>query len=175
MGDSPKYQIKLDAYDLKGKWLWHDEQVGIIYGIQIMAGVLTIKTSSKGAGASLSSSTTLISAKLAEPVWVAGDWIISRPADHLALFSADGPAPNDDEPTLQFRSVTLLAFVQEHRLQFTPLPRPDCGKPWGIAEAVGQHKFTSRYIYIQRQDDCGAFMTRFDWVKPGLPPLVLKK
>lgn len=171
VGDSPRYDIILSAYTQAGKLLWQEKKVSIIFGIQLLDGVLVIDTNSNGAGTMISSSTALISPKLNPPVWIWGSFIISRPSGHLALFTQEDVIRPEDSAGLAFQRVTLTPEIRVDPIHFDQPSRPSCGVAHGGWEAFGQPKFTQRYVYVVRQDSCGYFMTRFDWVTPQAKPL----
>lgn len=171
VGDSRQYDIVINAFDRAGKLVWQEKKVSIIFGIQLLDGVLVIDTSSNGAGTMISSSTALVSPKLERPVWVWGSFLISRPSSHMALFTQENVRLPEDEEGLSFQQVVFQPKITVNALHFDQPYRPNCGKSHGGWEAFGQPKFTQRHVYVMRRDECGYFMTRFDWVTPEAKPL----
>ncbi|RJF71674.1 hypothetical protein D3875_08920 [Deinococcus cavernae] len=136
----------LSAYTQAGKLRWQEKKVSIIFGIQLLDGVLVIDTSSNGAGTMISSSTALISPKLNPPVWVWASFILSRPSGHLALFTQEDVIRPEDDAGLSFQRVTLTPEIRVDPIHFDQPSRPNCGAAHGGWDAFGQPKFTQRYV-----------------------------
>ena len=170
-GNPRKSSIKLSATSRAGKSLWSEERVDFIQSVKVMDDVLLVQTSNNGIGAYITLHTALISSKLERPVWVWGMPIIARPTDHLALFTQEDVIRPEDSAGLAFQRVTLTPEIRVDPIHFDQPSRPSCGVAHGGWEAFGQPKFTQRYVYAVRQDSCGYFMTRFDWVTPQAKPL----
>ena len=163
--------LKLTALDRAGKILWAEERVEFIQRIHLYDGVLLVQTSNNGIGAYITLRTALLSPELERPVWVWGQPITDRPAQRMMLFTQESTGLPDDDARLEFQQVTIKPQVKVIPVSFAAPSRPNCGKAHGGWEAFGQPKFTQRYVYVVRQDECGYFMTRFDWVTPEAEPL----
>ena len=172
VGDSRNYDIRLTAFDRTGKTLWQEQKVSLIFGVRVVDGVLVIETNNNGGGAYITSHTALVSPRLENPVWVWGTPIIHRPASHLALFSQESTGRPEEDAGLDLQRVTLRPRIQVIPLHLPNPQRGGCGTAHGGWEEFGQPKFTQRHVYLVRQDDCGQFMTRYDWVTPSSAPVV---
>lgn len=122
-------------------------------------------------GAISTNTTVVIGPMLTPPVEVPGVPTRVRPEDHLALF---GPnflgAPSDDEP-IPFHVLHTDKSLKVDVVKFTVPGRTNCGAPTGVGEA-GAESITNHYLYAVRTDQCGKFVTRFDWVNPASSPWI---
>lgn len=158
------------ARDAKGRVKWQETMTGVFAEAQKVGTALAVVTVSSGA--ITVDRTTLLGADLGPALQLQGNWLVTRPADALALFSRPTYRIPQEEDGFDFYRVTLAPKLSAQTLHFPRPSRPNCGEALGVSERFGQAIYTARHVYVRRKDDCGLFMTRYDWVTPDAPPLV---
>lgn len=142
------------------------------YDTKVIDNVLLISVDTSGA---LSySSTWIVDSHLSRPVKINGNLSQFRSADHALLFSTNlTHAPTDDEG-IDFIRVSTQPKLQVKGLHFEIPKRPNCGLATGVMEE-GAQNISNHYVYEVRKDECGQFVSRFDWVSLENPVLVYRK
>lgn len=159
------YTTNLTAYNKAGRVLWQKrEKLAVIVGVHAVDGVLVVETTNNGAGAILASKTALIHPDLGGVTWVSGSPLFAQPADHAMFFTQASSLVPQVEDGLNFQRVTLRPKLSVTPIHFDPPTRPNCGEAQGFYEAFGQPTFEGRFIHVKRRDNCGEFVTRFDWL-----------
>lgn len=159
------YTTDLTAYNNAGRVLWQKrEKLAVIVGVHAVDGVLVVETSNNGAGAILASKTALIHPDLGGVTWVSGSPLFAQPADHAMLFTQASSRVPQVEDGLNFQRVTLRPKLSITPIYFESPTRSNCGEAQGFYDAFGQPTFEGQFISVKRQDTCGEFVARFDWL-----------
>lgn len=85
------------------------------------------------------------------------------------LFDDTGGVFNPHEAViLRFHAVSLRG-LKAREIAWSVPARPTCGPVERREDASGEW-VTERFVEAARRDRCGAFVARFDWTRPELPP-----
>lgn len=165
--------LSLVARNKNGTVVWNNTIPGVTnYDAKVFDGILLLSVESSGALSS--SSTWIVDSGLSRPIKIDGNLSQFRSVDHVFLFVANlTHAPTDDEG-INFIRVSTQPKLQVKELHFEIPKRPNCGLATGIMEA-GAQSISNHYIYEIRSDECGQFVSRFDWVNPENPVLIYQR